>query len=105
MNWEHQLRELNFELKKNSLPTKQAAILKTFHNTLLKDINNTKSMNSPLFEKKISLLNRMNALFLDNFKKQNCSNLKIKWELLKSTEPKMTFELQQVDTWLDWICR
>jgi hypothetical protein len=105
LNWEEQLREINFNLKKTNLPTQQAEILKTFRAQLLTDINNTKDMNTPVFEKKISLFNRMNALFLDKFQKSNCTSIKSSWALLHASEANNKFEAQQIEAWLNWICK
>jgi hypothetical protein len=103
--WEDQLRDLKINLKRTTLPSKQAEILKGFWVKLSADINSAKDMNSPIFEKKISLLNRMNALFLDKFQKPNCASIKARWALLKSSNSDGKFEAQQVDEWLKWICR
>lgn len=104
-NWEDQLREINFNLKKTTLPTKQAEILKSFRSKLLSEINSSKDMNSPNFEKKISVFNRMNALFLDKFQKTSCPSIKSRWELLKTSESDNKFEVQQIENWLNTICQ
>lgn len=83
---------------------KHAETLKAFRTKLLEDINSAKDMESPVFERKISLFNRINALFLDKFQSGSCDSIKMRWPLIKNSEADNKFEMEQLDEWINSIC-
>jgi hypothetical protein len=104
LNWEDHVREITSGLKSTKAAKNQAEILKNFRSKLLEEINSAKDMESPVFERKISLFNRMNALFLDKFQEGSCETIRTRWPLIKNSEADNKFEIDQLEEWLNLIC-